>query len=374
MALLGNYSVLNKTCGKHITGSTTAGANQAFDRGNYNKSGANRNFYAGWMSVSNVTNKASIPNGSSKGYSWVLPIKAGGIALSYGAGGTGRVTGNIAGGYGLGSTLSGSGSFSTVTLSALGILLSTLNGSSSVNANIVGSLNAFSTLTGQGNFVGAITALSDLNASLIGESNITGNLNAGINISSTLSGDSLLSGDVLALVNLVATTIGTSTFTADVTGGVDLSSTLNGSSSLTSTLTAIADLVSTIIGTGTLTNTLSATANLDCTITPYTELSPESLAASVWNALAASYNAVGSMGEKMNDAGSASNPWTEIIEGGYTAAECLRLLTAVAAGKTTIVDLGGGQATVTFRDINDTVDRIEADMTGSERTNVTKNL
>ena len=94
----------------------------------------------------------------------------------------------------------------------------------------------------------------------------------------------------------------------------------------------------------------------------------------VWNALAASYNATGTMGEKMNDAGSASNPWTEVLEGAYTAGEMLKLLTAVAAGKSTIVDLGGGLATVTFRDINDTVDRVQADMTDSERTSVTLNL
>jgi hypothetical protein len=65
-----------------------------------------------------------------------------------------------------------------------------------------------------------------------------------------------------------------------------------------------------------------------------------------------------------------ASPWTETIESGYTAAEILRLLAAVAAGKTTITDLGGGLAEVVFRDVNDVKPRITADMTGSERTAV----
>ena len=95
------------------------------------------------------------------------------------------------------------------------------------------------------------------------------------------------------------------------------------------------------------------------------------IAQAVWQAQAAGFNTAGTMGEKLNDAGSASNPWTEVIESGYTAAEILRLLAAVSFGKSTITDLGGGNATVTFRDIADTKDRIEAGMTGSERTTIT---
>ena len=72
------------------------------------------------------------------------------------------------------------------------------------------------------------------------------------------------------------------------------------------------------------------------------------------------------MGEKVN-----SSSWNEVIESGYTAAEVMRILAAVAVGKTTITDLGGGNATVAFRDQADTKNRILADMTGSERTDIT---
>jgi hypothetical protein len=58
--------------------------------------------------------------------------------------------------------------------------------------------------------------------------------------------------------------------------------------------------------------------------------------------------------------------WESICEGSYTHSEILKILAAVAAGKT---DITG--STVTFRDVNDVADRVTASMTGSERTTVT---
>jgi hypothetical protein len=100
-------------------------------------------------------------------------------------------------------------------------------------------------------------------------------------------------------------------------------------------------------------------------ILSYGDLTPEGIRDSVWNAVAASFNAPGTMGEKLNDAGSAANPWTEVIESGYTAAEILRVLAAVAAGKKTATG-----ATVTFRDLGDTKARVTGTVDGGNRTNV----
>ena len=62
------------------------------------------------------------------------------------------------------------------------------------------------------------------------------------------------------------------------------------------------------------------------------------------------------------------------VEPGVTLRQAIRALLAVAAGKTDITDLGGGAATVKFRDVNDTKDRVTATMAGSERTAVSKDL
>ena len=104
--------------------------------------------------------------------------------------------------------------------------------------------------------------------------------------------------------------------------------------------------------------------------TPFSTLSPENLARAVWEAAASQYDASGTMGEKLNDAGSASNPWTEVIESGMSAADILRVVLAVLAGESTIVDQGGGIAVVEFANVAGTKPRVTADMDGSERTSL----
>jgi hypothetical protein len=70
----------------------------------------------------------------------------------------------------------------------------------------------------------------------------------------------------------------------------------------------------------------------------------------------------------------AAQVWNYILDNGQTAAELMRLRASIDAGLTTITDNGGGNATVTFRDLADTKDRLVAEMTGSERTNITLDL
>lgn len=58
------------------------------------------------------------------------------------------------------------------------------------------------------------------------------------------------------------------------------------------------------------------------------------------------------------------------VDGGVTLRQALRLLLAVAVGKTDI-DTSGPNPVVTFRDTADTKDRVTATMSGSERASVT---
>lgn len=59
--------------------------------------------------------------------------------------------------------------------------------------------------------------------------------------------------------------------------------------------------------------TLTAKAFMEATAGGPEELSAAGLAEAVWSAVAASHNAVGTMGEKLNDAGSAGNPWAALL-------------------------------------------------------------
>ena len=198
---------------------------------------------------------------------------------------------------------------------------------------------------------------------------LTGNAAMGRAIASTIEGTGTISAANLSLIIQLSCSdlIGTGALTASMSGLVQMASTMAGTGQLTAALQLLAFVVSNMSGTGAITATLRGTASLEADITPFTTLSPENLAASVWNSLAASFNSVGTMGEKMNDAGSAANPWTEVIESGYTAAEILRILAAVAAGKSS------GQPTApVFRDLGDTKDRVTGTVDGSgNRTSVT---
>jgi len=97
---------------------------------------------------------------------------------------------------------------------------------------------------------------------------------------------------------------------------------------------------------GTANFTLTGTADLKglCElsgdITPFTELSPQNLAAAVW---------------------------AEQLEAGYTAEQMMRLISAVVAGLTQITDTGNNTATVVFRNLSDTLDAAVFSVDGSER-------
>jgi hypothetical protein len=181
-------------------------------------------------------------------------------------------------------------------------------------------------------------------------------------------------GDLTALGSLIVQAI------ADLTGSGDITSAnlqaflaavadLTGSGAISSAaLEGFGELLASVLGIGTMTGSnLTGLGQLEADIVVTgTGLTTANVGQAVWDALAAANNNPGTMGEKLNDAGSASNPWTEIIESGYTAEQILRILVAVAAGKT---DITGAQ--VTFRNLGDTKDVVVADMTGSERTTVT---
>jgi hypothetical protein len=109
------------------------------------------------------------------------------------------------------------------------------------------------------------------------------------------------------------------TFTFSQTGSVNLALGLAGTGTWSVTGTGALNLIIPLAGGGTITFSstpiLSGLASLAGDITPYTELSPQSLAAAVWNAVIAEYQEAGSTGEALADAGGAGNPWSSSVSG-----------------------------------------------------------
>lgn len=176
------------------------------------------------------------------------------------------------------------------------------------------------------------------NVGISGAGSLTSTLAAGKNLESAIS----CSGDVnsasLALVvSMIASISASGTITnAALVSYLNMAASLAASGDLTGSLTALGNMIAAMSATGSMSPTMNATANMEADITPFTELSPESLAAAVWNAAAASFNGSGTMGNKLNGAGSAGDPWTTDLTSYTTAGTAGALLKKASKPKVSL--------------------------------------
>jgi hypothetical protein len=200
---------------------------------------------------------------------------------------------------------------------------------------------------------GGMSSFTDLRASASLNSL---NLAAGINIEGSTSA-ALTVG--IADLQLIVSANGAVTITATVNGTIAGALSGSGSTSATATVSnatlgAIVDALGTAIAAASASATIKALGNMEGEITPFTELSPQNLAAAVWSALSAENDTAGTMGALLNASGAAGDPWSVTLEGTYTAADLLRVAAAILAGKVS----GAGTGTETFRSIDDARDAV----------------
>lgn len=189
MALLGNYSVLNKNPGRAFGGSTVSDT-----RPQFGKSGPARGSY---VCVQGFDALSSVPNGYRPPGSWKLAITAGGLSSTNFILGDGSLAASGEMGVNGAATLAGSGD-----LTGLGQLVvsavAALTGSGAIsNANLLAVLNAAATLAGSGDLAGAMNALGWLAVTMDGTGSLTltsyatGDLAAAITPFSELSPETL---------------------------------------------------------------------------------------------------------------------------------------------------------------------------------------
>jgi hypothetical protein len=177
----------------------------------------------------------------------------------------------------------------------------------------------------------------------------TGNLAGGLNGVAPLTGAGDITNAALALVvSAVAALTGSGDLSADIQGKLEAAADLAGAGDLAGSLEALANILSGLTGSGDLAGTLNSLGSLSADITV--------------------------SGDLLTTANVADAVWGAIAETGYSYQDMMKILAAIAAGKTTIVDNGGGSATLTFRNLGDTLDRVEADMQDSERDTITLDL
>jgi hypothetical protein len=154
------------------------------------------------------------------------------------------------------------------------------------------------------------------NVGLKGVGDIAASGALGINLSATFEGTGTISDANLALIlSAVATLSGIGGLSADVVGTLQATATLAGAGDISGSLGALAGAVATLTGTGTITGGVIAKGNVSASIfVNESQASVAQIAEGVWSTVAADFNASGTMGQKLNGAGSAGDPWTTDLD------------------------------------------------------------
>lgn len=145
---------------------------------------------------------------------------------------------------------------------------------------------------------------------IYGKKAIVGPLEAGATISSATMG---------LITNAVATlTAGGAISSAALVASAQMVTTIAAGGDLVGALTALGHLVASITAEASLTAGNYAIGNISATIGDVQEtqtLTAAEVAQEVWNSVAAEYTNPGTMGDKLNDAGSSSDPWLTDLTG-----------------------------------------------------------
>lgn len=166
MALIGNYSVLNKNPGRAFGGSTVSDT-----RAQWGKSGAARGRY---VQTGGFDPLSSVPDGYRPPYCWQIAVTAGGLSsytLITGSAGVGTV--NLAGGKNAEAAIAGSSSVSDATLQLIVSAVAAITGSGELTANGNAILQAVATIAGTGDVAATVTALGNAIAALAGSGTLT---------------------------------------------------------------------------------------------------------------------------------------------------------------------------------------------------------
>lgn len=339
--LLGNHNVFHKSPGRFLAGSTLSDVRSAF-----NKNGMDRNKFLGFISGSQ---KSSVPVGYQPGSAWTVPQQSGGIGSTKQIIGSSSITfSNLAGGYNLNSSVTGAGDIS--------------------NANMLWLILAIGDLVGSSNVVSDVNSVGIISGDLITSGTLSGSLDAAINGASGISGFADISGIIIGGIFSSADLFASGTLAPDLSAIADLTSGLLGEISLTASTTSIWAMVGAIAAASTILADADGHAFLDST------LSGNMSAGFEISATAAGNSAITVTGDLLSTANVADSVWGALFENNISYQDAIKILVAIAAGKTTVVNLGGGDATVTFRTLDDSANRIVATMHNSDRTNLTFNL
>lgn len=301
MSLLGNYTQLNANVGTNIGGFTNPYA--------WMQTSNMMSFYCGDAIVSGITDKYSFNGGYVPPYSWHLAPKAGGLAMN--VSGSSSINIDLIPQYLAVAAFTGSGDL-TVTIIGLGNIIAAFTGSSSFTADINAQGNLTIDFIGSGGLTLDITGNGAMTVAMTGSGTLSAELSLFLNMVCAMTGSGTLSADAALLVSMLCDMTGSSTMTASITGLKEMTASFTGSGDLVADINAFGNMIINLIGSGDLDVDISAVADMsiDIVVTG-TGLTTANVGPAVWAAIASQNDIAGTMGEKLNDAGSSSNPWSD---------------------------------------------------------------
>jgi hypothetical protein len=298
--LLGNYSVLNKNCMRATTGTVKFNT-----RSNWNTSGLLRGvqFQLGQTTAFRLFGR---PDGYYPPVTWMLPQVAGRLSVANGLMvGSGDLTGQIAAGVYIGSTITGSGDL-TADISALASLISSITSSGTItlaSANMLAIISA--NLNGNGTLSGAAILAANMASNTSGGGDLNGDISGALFMDAAISGNAATDFDGSLAGILAAALTGVGITVADINGVWGMESDIEGTGELSSSIAAKANAAANLTGHGDISDAeANAMANISCSIKSFGDLTPEGLAAAVWQALGSQFQGAGTMGLLLNSAGS----------------------------------------------------------------------
>ena len=144
-----------------------------------------------------------------------------------------------------------------------------------------------------------------------GEGSTTANMLSGKFMTADLVGVGTLEGSASLISSLLANLAGTGTLTGDMKLTLAMAAELAGSGNLTAAMALLIPLNAELMGIGSMTANLKGNADMSAIIyVNQSEATTQQLVDAIWNAIAVDYNTSGTMGNKLNGAGSAGDPWT----------------------------------------------------------------
>lgn len=196
VALIGNYSVLLKSPGTFLAGSTVRDNRAAWTNG-----GQCRGRFVG-SEGGGFPGVASHPQGTEPPYSWVIAQQGGSMAAQRTITGAGSLTLDLKMGVACEAALSGSGTITSAAVDLIVQMIASLEGSGTISAAPLQAILAMAaTLEGAGEISSAALGLIvDLTAGLTGSGVVTGNL-SGL---ASLSADITSTGELLTTANVGA--------------------------------------------------------------------------------------------------------------------------------------------------------------------------